>query len=385
MGTGPSVAHTRLCYRRSVARLRGLLFATLFVVGPTGCLLYTDPINVKPQVVIHAPEQIFRGQPATFTAMATDPDQDPATLRLEWFEGQDGAPCPTDADEAVRDQTARRGVSRDLILERKTLGRFCVWVVVTDRYGARGFAAHPAEVRNRAPTATITLINPTLAGATTSDPLAIALYSDVHLSGATSEDADGDRLDFRWTLIGPKGQPVTPSKCLIDAVEASVCFRADAPGAYRVDLLVTDGIDESKPARQEILAEPDAPPCIRETDPPVGLRQIVRFADAETTFEVRRVEDDGDPFPAPPGRTTDSAFVWQYREGNDDFERTTATSLSTFGFPPNRFRPGAELEVRLQYFDRVRNRDLRTCALDQPVCELRPGCYQWVTWTVRFL
>jgi hypothetical protein len=365
-----------------------------------GCLLYTDTFNVPPEVQLIAPPQMFKGRSELFAAMASDRDERPEYLQFSWSYLQvgEGKDCPRTAAEAeARAEEATRvqsgvGERRDIRnIALPGFGFFCVWVVVKDRAGASGFDGERFKVENQRPTAMLTLVAPKplrWEGPTAYLPL----YSDVRVSAASSEDPENDALEFRWTITGRNGESIPPALCLGASQPSQVCHRLDATGSYRFELRAYDGQIESDPVALPVLVMPDAPPCIEQTEPSFQLPRVVVFSTERTILRAVEVSDDGDPYPAGPGQQPQTQFIWRFRQlpppGTQPppFDRSVSTSMPTFGFAPDTFRPGDEIEVRLDVFDRVENRDFSTCG-DQPECRLDPAreCRQRVSWKVSYL
>ena len=75
------------------------------------------------------------------------------------------------------------------------------------------------------------------------------------------------------------------------------------------------------------------------------------------------------------------------------FERRVSAIFDSFTIPAREYQPGDQIEVRVEYWDRLDVEDPQArdfaarCNPDDPVCELVPssGCYQWITWTVEYL
>jgi hypothetical protein len=150
--------------------------------------------------------------------------------------------------------------------------------------------------------------------------------------------------------------------------------------------VVDDGAKTGSFAMQ-VSVMPDAPPCIQQTEPPFGLPRVVAFASERTNIQVVEVGDDGDPFPSRPGQLSQPPFVWRFGyAGTGVPNRLVSTTMPSISFAPDTFRPGDEVEVRLDVLDRVMDRDFRACEgkLD---CELEAGsgCRQRVSWKVSFL
>lgn len=69
-----------------------------------------------------------------------------------------------------------------------------------------------------------------------------AVGDTVRLDGTASGDADGDRLAYRWTLIG---QPEGSGAALDDPHRPRPGFVVDVAGTYRAELVVADGAQSS--------------------------------------------------------------------------------------------------------------------------------------------
>jgi hypothetical protein len=83
--------------------------------------------------------------------------------------------------------------------------------------------------------------------------------------------------------------------------------------------------------------------------------------------------------------------VWWLKEpGVSGPPRKQFGFLNQFTLEANKYHIGDQLLVRAQYLDRVFLRDPAArqlqsrCDIDAQSCELRSGCYQWVTWTVMY-
>ncbi len=110
----------------------------------------------------------------------------------------------------------------------------------------------------------------------------------VLLDGSRSTDPDGDALHFEWTLtVKPSGSAAV----LSDVVSARPEFVADAPGAYVVQLMVSDGVLDSRPDHVGIMTSP-----IANTAPRADAGPAQRVLVGETVeLDGRRSHDvDGD-------------------------------------------------------------------------------------------
>ncbi len=364
----------------------------MLAASAAGCLLYTNPINMAPELSkVTGPDRLVRGQAATFKVTPTDPDQDAATLALQWRKAA-GA-CPMTIEEAGRRGSAG-SVKPEYDVTPDSLDPFCVWVVVTDEHGAQAFASRVAQAANQRPVAKLQVVATAPSGSALK-PAATGpyeLYSKFRVSAAGSDDsdaADKGKLAPRFTNAGPAG-PIKTERCpeLQDARD--ICFAADVPGTYRVELVVGDGIDDSEPKVETLVVNPDRPPCIEMGSIMprlLGEGGLRRGYDEAVVFEVGRVTDDGDPFAGGLGQN----FTWYYREGRATqapFNRVPGLRDYRWTVRANYFRPGTTVQVRVEYRDRVdRNDRLAACgATDAALCKVdsQLDCAQAVTWTVEY-
>jgi len=368
-----------------VARF-GCLAVALLAIGSGSCLLYTDHINRPPEVKLTGDTTATWGLARPrYHAEAHDPDQTAASLTYEWRR-QLGA-CPMTPEAAATGPIV--GESKpDYENDVDFPEAFCVWVVVRDNDKASDFATLKTEVKHQQTVAVIDVIQPK---ETQGDRY--PLFSALRLSAARSMDPEKGKLMFRW-LVTRNGGPLNTTPCT-EAPDTDICFPADQPGEIMVTLTVKNARDVETMQGRKLTIEPDAPPCIRRTDPEL-LSRLVRDAnDPDLTFEVQSVDDDGDPFPAVAGRTSTLSFIatW-WREGEDSNNPSgrrpaILAQLPSVTFGSNYFRNGDRAFVRIQVNDRV-TRDFSACARDKvDNCALRkeedPTCFQWVTWKVDFL
>lgn len=79
----------------------------------------------------------------------------------------------------------------------------------------------------------------------------IAGSTVITLDGSRSTDANGDSIQFAWTLTG---KPPGSSAALSDPTSAKPAFTADLPGAYMASLVVNDGALNSNAASVTVTA-----------------------------------------------------------------------------------------------------------------------------------
>jgi len=324
---------------------------------------------------------VVKGQDATFTVGARDPDQD--SLSLTWAVTRECLDPKTPANwpPAVTSPSP----STFTVSKQDTEARFCVWAFATDRYGAVGAnnrVFDPSNPANQPPSARIVLLQPLAA---TTYPL----YTTFHLVGS-GEDPDGDPItQYNWLpLQGPPGAEFGSCNDNSD-VETNRCFTANTPGEYTAMLKVSSRspfqstADESPPYPTKFTVMEDAPPCIQLTDPDAAAMGVRRNTtdDAKTrTFTVKRVDDDGDKYPPDPGQPTVS-FTWSFglkggtlTVANADYHELVS--------PP--FDVLQESVVRVEVHDRRPDALKKLLACDKDFCEENQGsgCFQRVTWTV---
>ena len=82
-----------------------------------------------------------------------------------------------------------------------------------------------------------------------------SLNETVLLDGAGSSDPDGDPISYQWSFALPK--PVSGTAELIDPHTVTPSFVAYAPGAYGIELIVSDGASVSSPD-VIVMTVPDA-------------------------------------------------------------------------------------------------------------------------------
>jgi hypothetical protein len=172
------------------------------------------------------------------------------------------------------------------------------------------------------------------------------------------------------------------------------CFSAGRPGPYTISVEASDGLANGKAAAKMVTLPvlEDAPPCIEVTSPDQDTTTVVLAINAPPRpFEVRRVRDDGNPFPAGPiGSTT---FQWfTQREGATVWGKALGYDRPVFDVSAARFddvRPGSAYKVRVEVRDPQHESAAELNALAQacgpaPICTMPDRCVRWVTWSVLF-
>lgn len=357
----------------------------LLVSAVPACLLYTDPINSPPEVTIVPPMMaVYPNQQVNLEARYRDPDGDEVTLHWQSLP----KPCSGPARPTAGDWAASAPTVNQRFLVALGHVSVCVRVVGQDEHGAR---AAPQELElsptNRAPALTLS-VAPLPNGS-------VPLYSDVRVEAGPDRDEDGDHLTFTWKALDPAGAPVKLADCEGGGDPLRVrCFPAERPGTYLITVEGFDGVEGSKPETKTVSVPvlPDQPPCIESSDPSADTGVVVLAAtDPPRRFEVRRVKDDGHPFPAG-GRGT-ATFQWfTAREGSAGWTRELGYDRPTFDVSASRFddaRPGSVHRVRVEVRDPDRElaaaqRELEVACEDRAICKLPDTCVRWMTWSVRF-
>ena len=364
--------------RRFVA-WSGLLLLAGFAPA---CLLYTDPINSAPRVMIVAPQSFRANETATFQGKASDPDGDP--VNLIWAMAYQSCKGVDWADRATSSDA-------DFPVLLRGHEPFCVRLLAQDRpYGALSapqfFEGH---AQNRPPEPTLGI-----------DPLpgtaSFPLYTSFRLTAGPLRDDDGDPVEFTWKGTDPMGADMGMTLTACDPAHPKEvrCFSAGRPGQYTVSVEASDGLENGKAAPKMVTLPvlEDAPPCIEVTSPDQDTRTVVLAINAPPRpFEVRRVRDDGNPFPAGPHGST--SFQWfTQREGATTWSKELGYDRPVFDVSAARFedvRPGSAYLVRVEVRDPQHESAAELNALEQScgqrlICTMPDKCVRWVTWNVLF-
>ncbi|HET6151093.1 MAG TPA: hypothetical protein VFH68_26390 [Polyangia bacterium] len=361
----------RLASLSSLVRLSAVALAA-------GC--FTGPINQHPRVELSPPAAaIMRGKDASFTFVATDPDDDP--LDLSW--GVASGACRDNFPSWTADHRPLAAGERQVVVEGSaTLGPFCVCVFAEDSHHAKNDSCVDGTPVNRPPDTRLRLVSP-------GTPQPFPLFSRVRVSGAETVDTDaapGELIRYDWGLTAPSSSTATLAPCDPNAA-LDRCFLADIPGTYSVTLQATDSLGASYRFPLDVQIAEDRLPCIRHTTP--ELDNLIRDddADAPRGLSVDVVDDDGDPYPGSVnGRTH---FAWYSGLENGPMS-SLGNDFNTF--VPGGYRLGDVVQVRVVIGDRDKNAEtirlrLIQCGMNgDALCASAPGsdCILSVTWTVRF-
>jgi len=117
----------------------------------------------------------------------------------------------------------------------------------------------------------------------------IAVASMAQLFGTSSSDPEGDPISYRWRLIAT---PANSGATLGDANTVSPFFTADLAGRYEVELIVNDGLQDSRADTIIITATNTAPVA------GIGVPYGQQSSDTGSTISIiplNSYDDNGDP------------------------------------------------------------------------------------------
>ena len=351
------------------------------MLATAGACVFLDPINVPPSIKIVFPEQVWRGVPATFSADVTDDQSTPPNV--EW--ARTDIPCPMTAGDSMQWPPNRTASMTFTVDGTMTRTPFCVWAVARDRYGAAAAAVMRVDPMNQPPKAALNIISP-------AGPGPYIFLSQFRFS-SSSNDADNDPLTLTWNLaLQPPGSTAKLAPCsdapMMDSVR---CLASDMPGAYEIDLTVSDGTD-SVIARVTVVVQEDKLPCIVSTLPDYAAGHVVHDKSAsEDVFSVLQVADDLDPWPA---ASSQLHFNWSVAAKGGALV-SQGTDASTFHLAASAFQVGDTAEVRVDVADRNNAAEIQQtlAACGQDTCAVteqqrafggQSGCLLRVGWTVEF-
>jgi hypothetical protein len=357
---------------------------------------------VDRKVVLTVPAQVTSGMPAKYTATFSDDPAAAATAKFFWGSSAD----PTDPCKAA-EQSAKENLvallEKPAEWESNAARRpYCVMAIGIDRFGAEYRASTKiTNILNGGPPASPRVVLPKEATVVSAKEAVVGIFSHVRLAAAEmGELLPSDLLTFTWTVKRPDGTALPAAGCEgAMPLNSEICFDVADGGAYRVDLKTEEA---GQIANGDFtLKVEDRPPCIRLTEPTLtdtGGMTVFSLAGEERVLKVDQVVDDGDPLP-PVGRTSEGAFVWTIRTVSGTGEdRTTPFSVlpnaifERFTLPAGQYRLGDQVEVRVEYRDRLDLRDLKARDVSHcdPLglsCEDKPKskCFLRVGWKVMYL
>ncbi len=231
--------------------------------------------SVEDTVVVTTPNQAplanagpdatvaLRERAAFSGAASSDPDGDPLTYRWTLASRPAGSSAVLEAATGVTSA-----------LTPDVAGSYIVRLIVNDGRVDSTADSVVISTRNSAPVAR--------AGADRSAPVRASLTLD----GSASSDADGDTLQFQWTVVS---RPIGSVAPLLNPTSVTPSIVIDRPGTYRLRLVVNDGTVASTPDDVDISTVNSAPVANAGPDAHVNLAQVV-VLDGSGSTDV-----DGDP------------------------------------------------------------------------------------------
>ncbi len=155
------------------------------------------------------------GTPVELVAVASDPDDDSLTVSWQISSQPDGAAAQLSSTDALA-----TSLTADLP------GPYTVTVEVSDAFGGVAVDSVVVTIENRAPVLTAGNTSGTVG-------TSIALV-------ASATDADGQTLQFTWTVVNP---PAGGTATIDNPTSATTAFTPNAVGTWQLRVAVYDGFD----------------------------------------------------------------------------------------------------------------------------------------------
>ncbi|MDJ0870111.1 MAG: PKD domain-containing protein, partial [Myxococcota bacterium] len=251
-----------------VADLPGTYVAQLIVndgfVDSLPDTVTIDTVNSAPVADAGPDQTVLRTQIATLDGTgSSDADRDVLNLRWSFIALPPGSAAELSNPEAEQPT---------FVVDE--LGTYVVQLIVDDGTISSAPDSVVLSTENSAPVAD--------AG----EDQTVFVTDSVVLDGSGSEDVDGDPLEFSWALTSvPPGSTAT----LDDPASPTPRFTADLPGNYLVQLIVSDGMLDSRP-NSTVVRTDNSPPIAD-----AGLDQRVSFGTPVTLDGSGSSDVDGDP------------------------------------------------------------------------------------------
>ncbi len=267
----------------------------LLASGAGGCLLFTDTVNTAPRIRIEGPEQLLRGETGQFQVLVSD---DTAGARS--FAWGSGSTCPeslaaAEASVAGRDPGAAVTSHGETFAGvQRAAASFCVWVVVGDADGARGFATRPVAMFERS----LVLLGPPVVQSR--QPVTFtAEYRRRSLDGLPGETPEDPaaiaRSSLSWALaLDGRCEDAERAARLTRVEPGLTSFRYERAqrAAFCVGVFALDELGIERPAHLMVTSQLIAPPLASiqiagpraasvTADTPLGIFSDVRLAAGE--------------------------------------------------------------------------------------------------------
>lgn len=251
--------------------------------------------NTAPNAVISAiaSPQSVAADIALDARNSTDPQDDTLTYQWSILSGPSG-------HNAVIDQPT----ASQAVLLADLPGEYTIQLVVND-----------GELDSTAVTSTIILTNTAPvanAGADKAVDLTPGSPVNVPLNGSGSTDADGQALNFRWVILDlPEGSAA--NLVAADTV-APTLSNVDEPGAYRMGLIVNDGLEDS--AQDEVIISTNNLAPLANAGADIGGKQV---GDTVTLDGTQSSDLDGDAL----------SYQWAFTDNIPEGSSASLTNANT--------------------------------------------------------
>ncbi|HEU4726766.1 MAG TPA: hypothetical protein VFT22_02725 [Kofleriaceae bacterium] len=376
-------------------------------VGPlwTGCF-YVDPVNRRPKISnvelcetgsdpevcgdVSFPD-FHHGDTLQLRVNYRDPDSDGADSSYQWKvsachdDGADQLTCTPISGLDARSPTPTFVVPRTLESGASTQ-KLEVDLVLYDGRGASA-TQHPIYTISEGPTLTLQQSARTY---TVGAPIKLfATYGD------PDEDPPPSGVQVSWTVIQPPDQqpPFTLTDLAVppnpqDPAHVTVgkTLVPGGAGLWDVRVIATSSHQLTNEKHVQVTVAPDAPPCLAQWQPAVPPDGVSLPLSDPTLFAVPVVADDLDPYPPLIGEPLfgTATFEWSILPpGATTRQRLVGATGNSIELDPSAFKPGDQVEVRVEVFDR--NHAPVACPDGDPVCvtEAVATCNRRQTWRVE--
>jgi hypothetical protein len=200
---------------------------------------------MRPTVTIEVPDPLlpFRGDTVTYRVTPLDPDGDSTTVA--WATTPEMCPnnfkLPESWPPTWKSTEVKAGSAEVKVAKPVTMSPYCLWVKVTDRYGAVDVSTRPENPADHVPVVSVQVSSNTEAKRRPDGTF--PLRTPFVISGAGTTDADeGDPRNFKEFLLRqrPPGSQAVMADCPEFPDPALSCFTADVLGEYVVELKFSD-------------------------------------------------------------------------------------------------------------------------------------------------
>lgn len=361
-------------------------FVALALLVP-GCF-YIDPINQRPSadIVQASSGTVYRGDVLQLDASKYDPEG--GQVYPQWrayactdatmISGCDEVPFYTD----ILDHA-------DILVPIMRIdGTTPVQAlrVILEATDDRGATMKPSQelllaVSDRPPD--VTLRKDTRHGYVVQTP--IDIYAKVD-----DKDDTAARVTVKpWEVFSPASQPtftlVDQGPLATDPTQDWQIFTPNGIGDWDIKVTAVDPQGAETIQHMPITVVDDHAPCLSQWSPAAPPPGNVLPMQDPTPFEVLVVQDDLDPYPPVPGDAElgQTQFTWTLLPPGATQRQTLSTVGNRVEIDPASYRPGDQLELRVEIKDR--KNPAPACPDTDPTCSVisDPTCVQRLTWRVE--